>query len=443
VKDRLAIRRYEIKNAKARDLSQTMQALFDAQRQGQGANETPAARFVPDERTNSILVTASSPQHADIVRLLETADTAMEASDTELAIITLKQAAATTVQKIVEEVVVGRDPAKKDKIRISAQDGSSLLVVRAPKADIAQVREIIAQIDTAETGGMPVKSIKLERADAAVVAMALQKFFTDRATVGTRPGVKAVNRVAVVGDKRTGTLVVSASDEDFAQVQSLVKTFDTPTPGQDLQFKVIALKNARVTDIARTIKDVVDEMRWDSNWTGQGQADDQKLYVESNDRTNSIVLIGKGEGIAAAERVIAALDQPEATRAQTVMRSIVVKNADVPGAAERAPAGVLERRAGGRGGVRTRRRITVEVDKSRRAVILLARPSGSIRPWRTSRSWMAGRQGRRSRSRRSRCSTRGRTARGRACGSSSRTARRRRVWRRRASASSAARMATC
>jgi type II secretion system protein D len=374
VRDRLAIRRYELKNARAQELSRTLQSLFDAQRQGAGAAELPQARFVADDRTNSMLVTASGPQHQDVERLLETADASLDQADRELAIITLQQASPSTVQRIVDEVVVGRDPAKKDRIRISAQDGSSLFVVHAPAADIAAVREIVAQVDSAETTGLPVRSIKLERADAAVVATALQKFFTDRAAVSSRPGVRAVNRVAVVGDRRTGTLIVSASNDDFAQVESLVKTFDTPTPLQDFQFKVVPLRHARVAEISNTIKQVIDEMRWETMFSSrqQPEGNDHKLYVEGNESTNSVVLVGRGEGIAAAERVIAALDLPPEQRAATVMRSVVVKSADVM-----ALRSVLQR-AFATPGWRPWRgtdpeAITVEVDKGRRALILLGR----------------------------------------------------------------------
>ncbi len=375
VKDRLAIQRYDLKNARADDLSRTLQSLFDAQRQGPNAKDTPQARFVADDRTNSMLVTASGPQHADIARLLETADSSLEAGDSELAIITLQQALPSTVQRIVEEVVVGRDPARKSRVRISAQDGSSLFVVQAPKADLAQVRDIVAQVDSAETGGLPVRSIKLERADAGLVASALQKFFTERAQVSSRPGTRVTSRVAVVGDKRTGTLVVSSSDEDYAQVESLVKTFDTPTPAQDLQFKVVALKHARVTDIANTIKEVVDEMRWETMYSGrrqQGEGQDHQLYVQPSENTNSIVLVGRGEGIAAAERVIAALDLPQAERTATIMRSVVVKTADV-----QALRSALQKAFSTPGWGMWRgpdpEAITVEVDKSRRALIVLGK----------------------------------------------------------------------
>jgi type II secretion system protein D len=374
VRDRLAIRRYELKNARAQELSRTLQSLFDAQRQGPGASEIPQARFVADDRTNSILVTASGPQHADVERLLETADTSLDQGDRELAIITLQQAAPSTVQRIVEAVVIGRDPAKRDRVRISAQDGSSLFVVHAPKEDIAEVREIVSQVDAAETSGLPVHSIKLERADASVVAQALQKFFTDRAAASSRPGMRAVNRVAVVGDRRTGTLIVSASPDDFAQVESLVKTFDTPTPMQDFQFKVVPLRHARVLEISNTIKQVVDEMRWETMFGDRNRQDrdEHRLYVEGNESTNSIVLVGRGDGIEAAERVIAALDQPPEQRAAIVVRSVVVKTADVA-----ALRNVLQR-AFSTPGWRSWRgpdpeAVTVEVDKARRALILLGK----------------------------------------------------------------------
>ncbi|NUQ68735.1 MAG: hypothetical protein HUU18_10710 [Phycisphaerales bacterium] len=376
VKDRLAIRRYALTNARADELSRTLQSLFDAQRQGPGAQELPQARFVADPRTNSLLVTAGEPQHTDVARLLESADASLEEQGLEMAIIPLQQAAPSAVQRIVEEVLIGRDPGKREKIRVSAQDGSSLFVVRAPKEEIEQVRRIVAEIDTTEPSGLPVRSIKLERADAQQVAGAMQKFFQDRAGASSRTGQRTTNRVAVVGDKRTGTLVIAASDEDYAQVESIVKTFDLPTPSQDLQFKVIPLRHARVTDIGTTIKDVVDEMRWDSQpwWGGQNnQNDSLKVYLEPNERTNSLVVVGRGDVMPLVERVVTALDIPEGERAATVVRSVQVKNADV-----NAVRTAIQR-AYQTPGWRSWRgpdpeAVVAEVDRARRAVILVGRP---------------------------------------------------------------------
>ncbi|MFN9992321.1 MAG: secretin N-terminal domain-containing protein, partial [Phycisphaerales bacterium] len=281
VKDRLSIRRYSLANAKSDELSKTLQSLFDAQRQGAAAQDLPQAKFIADIRTNSMLVTASEAQHEEVGRLLANADSPAEDPSLKLAIIPLQQATPSTVKRLVEEVVIGRDPAKKDKVRISAEDGSNLLVVRAAEDAIEQIRSLVSQVDSSETTGLPIRSIKLEKADALVVAQAMQKFFNDRAQISSRPGQRAVNRVAVIGDRRSGSVLVAASDDDFEQVESLAKQFDVETPSRGFEFKVISLKNARVADIAANVRDVVQEFKAGDAAGGTPSPS----YVESNERT--------------------------------------------------------------------------------------------------------------------------------------------------------------
>jgi type II secretory pathway component GspD/PulD (secretin) len=370
---RLAIRRYPLKNAQANELVPTLQQLFDAQRQGPAANETTAARFIADPRSNALLVTASEPQHADVIRLLETADASTERADLALAIIPLQQASPSTVRSIVESVVIGKDTGKRERIRLSADDASNLFVVRAPKEDIEQIRQIIAQVDTSATGGLPVRSIKLERADANTVAAALTRFFTERASVSSTPGRRAPNRVAVLGDKRSGTLVVAASDDDFEQVQTLAKTFDTPADAQSLQFKVIPLKNARVADLETTLRALTDTLMWERmNTPGAQRGEGERIIIEPNQRTNSLVLMGTSDALVTAERVIATLDQAPSDKAQIVVRAVPIGNADLP-----AIKSVLEKAMVTPGWRPFRGQdpdaVTVEIDKLGRRLVLVGK----------------------------------------------------------------------
>lgn len=370
---RLAIRRYPLKNAQANELVGTLQQLFDAQRQGPAAGEITAARFIADARSNALLVTASEPQHADVLRLLETADASTERNDLALAIIPLQQASPSTVRSIVDSVIIGKDTGKRERIRLSADDASNLFVVRAPKEDIEQIKQIIAQVDTSAAGGLPVRSIKLERADANAVAAALTRFFTERANVSTTPGRRAANRVAVIGDKRSGTLVVAASDEDYEQVQTLAKTFDTPADAQSLQFKVIALKNARVADLESTLRALTDTLMWERmNTPGAQRGDGERFIIETNQRTNALVLMGTGDAIATAERVIATLDQAPSEKTQIVVRAVAIGNADLP-----AVKSVLEKAMVTPGWRPFRGQdpdaVTVEIDKLGRRLVLVGK----------------------------------------------------------------------
>lgn len=374
VKDRLAIRRYSLKNALAQELSQTMQQLFEAQRQGPSAYELPQARFIPDTRTNSLLVTASSAQHADFERLLVSADASAELEGTELAIIPLQLATPSAVQRMIEEVVIGKDPARRERVRISASDASTFLVIKAPKEEVTQIRELITQIDTSQAAGLEIRTIKLERADASFVSTTLQRFFADRAAAAARPGQRNTNRVSILGDKRSGTLVVCAGDDDFNQIKSLAATFDTPTPAQDVEFRVVALKNARVTDIGELVRNLIDQVRWTSmmsNRGGQGSEDGQ-VFLELNEAANSVVLLGKPEQLVMVEKMIASLDTPTEQRGAMVVKSVEMKNADL-----NAVRLVIER-AFMTPGWRNWRgpdpaAVSVQVDRLRRSLILVGR----------------------------------------------------------------------
>jgi type II secretion system protein D len=367
---RMAIRRYELKNARAADLARTFQTLFDAQQQGPGNQEAPKARFIADDRANALLVTASSPQHDEVTRLLATADLSLEDKQLETAILSLQTASPVTVQRIIEQVVIGRDPAKRDRIRVSAEEGSSLLALRAPKEDIAEIRELIAQVDSAEVSGLPVRSIKLERADAQQTAQALTQFYTQRAQVSAKPGQRTANRVAIIGDRRTGTIVVASSDEDFAQIKELATSFDQPAPIKDMQFKVIPLRNARISEIQSTVTNLIDEFKWTGGRDGENRAD--KVFIQTNERTNSLVVMGDNDVIATVERIVTQLDVPEEGRTKLAIRAVGVQKADL-----RTVKNVIEQ-AFSTPGWRSWRGVDpdgvrVEIDPGRRSLVLVGK----------------------------------------------------------------------
>jgi type II secretion system protein D len=387
VQDRLSIRRYDLRNARAQDLSKTLQSLFDAQRQGPASSELPQARFVADDRSNALLVTASEPQHKDITRLLETADAKL-GEQGELALINLQQATPSAVERIITEVVIGRDEGRKERIRISASDSSTLLVVRAAKEDLDEIRAIVAQVDKADTGGLPIRTIKLERADAQSAAQSLSRFFLDRTRASSRTGSGSTsNRIAIVGDKRSGTLVVAAADADFEQVRSLAADLDKPLPRADMQYRLIPLKNAKATDLRDTLNRIVSELQYERMyggssrfffWGGDGgggeQKADDKIYIEANDRTNSLLVFGQGDMLDLFGKIINDFDLPESQMTAKVIRAVAIDKGDLA-----AIKSVIEKALAGK-----QRRwwedestdddaVTVEIDRVRRSLIFVGK----------------------------------------------------------------------
>jgi type II secretion system protein D len=375
VTERLSIRRYSLENARAAELGQTFQRLFEAQRQGPTRNEMPRAQFIADKRTNSLLVTASDIQHSEVERLLVSADATEIDDGLELRIITLQNALPTMVEKIVKQVIIGNDPGREDRIQVSAEDTSSVLVVRALPEDMEEIERVVSEIDKENLGQLPVRSISLERADAQTVAQSLQRFFQDRLSASSRTGRGGAQaRVAITGDRRSGTLVVAASDDDFAQIESLVATFDREDVQGDWKFEIIPLKFATVGDIEDTVTEIANEIQFGGVFffPRRGGQDEKKdrIHVRGNDRTNSMVVFGTGTVFDQIRGVIAKLDTPLSDQTKRVVKAIRVEGADLDAIA-RVIESALETARTGRWWEPDPEAVQVQVDKERRLIMLI------------------------------------------------------------------------
>ncbi len=221
------------------------------------------------------------------------------------------------------------DPAS---VAVTADPGGTSIIVSAPASSFQLIDAFVGLIDQSPVSAQkPIRTVKLEQADAAVVAQSLERFFQQRAQINQRSGRRAAPPVAIIGDRKSGTLVISASDEDFEQIESLISTFDEAAPSKALDIRIIRLENARVTDIEETIEDLEFELRWGGNFFFFRRGDEQQdtLITQVNQRTNSVVLIGNGERLESFERIVRALDVSEATQTQQVVRAVPVERADL------------------------------------------------------------------------------------------------------------------
>ncbi len=321
------VRVYTVENAQAGSVRQTLQRTFDAIRREVTQNATSRAVFESDDRTNALIVTASPEQHEQIEKLLTQLDVSIEDDAYPVTFLPIESVAPRTVERIVSDIVIGRDPARRDRISITADDALNMLIVRAPEDDVEQIRALLAEVDRPEASELPIRTITLERADAEVVAQSLQRFLDDRARTSTRPGQRRVERrVSVVGNRDSGTLLVAASDADFEQIQSIVENLDGEAGAGAVQFRIVQLENAKVSDIIGSVQNLSSELQWQSQ-RRQGNTD--SVTVESNSRTNSLILVGSGDSFDAIESLIRSLDTASADGPPVTARVFKVERADV------------------------------------------------------------------------------------------------------------------
>ena len=333
--DRLAIQRYALENAEASQLSRAFSDLFRAQRRGPGGQSLPEPSFVADERTNAMLITASSEQHTEIQRLLIEADAPARDEGLELAILPLQNALPRTVAQVINQVLIGRDPGRQGRLSVSADDEAGMLVVRAEPELLAEVRALASELDSASVEGAPIRTIKLETADAPTVAAAIQSFLRDRAQSAGR-GRRGQTRVSIVGERRSGTIIVAASDEDFAQVQELAKALDLPAAARDLRVEIVRVANGRAQDLNRAVSDLQSQLYDERVWGNRGgdSPPEDKLYTTVHEASNSIVVIGQGDTMDLVLGLIKNLDQERSDVTRKIVRTVAIENADLDAIAQ-------------------------------------------------------------------------------------------------------------
>ncbi len=338
---------YTLDHARAEELQWTLRSIFQARHQSmQSAAPGGAAvlqpEFASDDRTNTLLVTASPEQLAEVDGLLRQLDRPLGDEQQPLRTIKLAAATAREAADLLTRVVIGTDQSRRASTLIVPDDATGTLMVRAPADVSAEIDSVLAEIDRPAVTEFKVRTIVLERADANAVAAAMQKLYDDRARIASsgRGRRQEARRVSVIGDPNSNTILVAANDADFEEIKELAARFDSPEASQALEIRFFDLKHAKATEIESTVQQLVNDLTWNQGnfffwdfWGGGGSRNNQKkqgtVAVRADARLNAIIATGEGDKFAVVEKLIDILDAPAAAEDERYVHLYRLSNADV------------------------------------------------------------------------------------------------------------------
>ncbi|MEQ1669009.1 MAG: type II secretion system secretin GspD, partial [Sulfuriferula sp.] len=160
-------------------------------------------------------------------------------------IITLKYESAAQMVPILRPLITPSNT-------IAAYQNSNTLVITDYANNLRRLEKIIASIDQ-PTGSDPVV-IPLRYASAVDVAVTVNRLFAEAAQVQGTAGVEPAQRLAVVADARSNSLLVrSGNPARLTQLQRFVTMLDSPTNAGG-NIHVVYLKNAEAVKLAETLR---------------------------------------------------------------------------------------------------------------------------------------------------------------------------------------------
>ncbi len=267
------------------------------------------------------------------------------AAQTEYQAYALKHKAATDVEKMLRDVLSGRDPA----VDVIADPRANSLIVQAAPRDMKEVELMIGRLDRGESEAvMRTQIFKLENSLAVDLGEILQQAIASAAG-GTAAQKSAVLELLIVdaegerllksgllGDvqvtpnPRTNTLVVTAPAESMDLIAALIKQLDTPSAVA--QIKVFRVVNSDATDMVTMLRTLLPSQTGASTRPQLAGAEGETSLVpvrfSVDRRTNSIIATGSEGDLRIVEALLLRLDEEDVQQRETAVYRL--RNAPAP-----------------------------------------------------------------------------------------------------------------
>ncbi len=233
-----------LKHARANDIANTLRTALP-----------PAVKITitPVTRSNTLLLTGSDEMIGLVTSQISTLDIEPEHELQVFRRVTLEHVLASdvrlTLATLLRDLPKGADEPDP---RIDYFPNDNTISIFATQAQMAQIEEMIAQLDEPTGENRTTEFVRLEFADAVQTADALKVFYGRFAQEARTFTAK---NVSIVADKASNSLVISADESEWENIRSLLQKLDTPDYDTSRQLKVIPLRHADATSVARALNE--------------------------------------------------------------------------------------------------------------------------------------------------------------------------------------------
>ncbi|MCA9689173.1 MAG: type II secretion system secretin GspD [Nannocystaceae bacterium] len=263
-------------------------------------------KFVWDPKLRGGKATILAPEpitvreaYATFYAALETMGLTVEPSGEYFRIVETKGVAGRTVpmynddanapnsDRFVTQLIRVKNGNTKDIVgvleKLNSEQGNvesvgNLIILTDKGSSIRRLQRIVSELDQ-PSAGEKIFFYQLKYADANEVADIIREIFGEadkdakgaKGKAGASPTDLTFNRVIV--DERTGTLIIVASERDYAMISRLIKQLDVKLPGGGGRIHVKKLKNADAEEVAQVLSQLA---------TGAKQATENKTNARNS-----------------------------------------------------------------------------------------------------------------------------------------------------------------
>jgi len=368
------LRLFQLEYSDATQVGKIVTELFDQRMESakamgveKGALEREKVFLSTDIRSNSMIVSASEENYAEIVSIARQLDTRPAKLFDQIRIIRCERLSAADLKTKIEELWKRKADLRREEELLEdlpivvADERSNALVIASSVEDFDEIKRLV---DTLESQPLieDTRIFKLTYADPKVLTEVMNKLFEGMA--GQSEAFKAPT---IIADSRSNALIVAASRDTMERVEDVLKRLDVEAGPMTAIFKVYTLKHGSATQLAPRIQELFDSRK-------EGEETQQTpIVILADESSNSVVTSASRDDHDIIAGLLELLDKPSNIARQ--FEIFPLKMAKAATVAEKLESLFKSQAEGGTGRADA---IAAQADERTNSIIVWAAPSQMV-----------------------------------------------------------------
>ncbi|MDP6542500.1 MAG: secretin N-terminal domain-containing protein [Phycisphaerae bacterium] len=333
-----------LRNADPTKLAEMLTRVFTSQarssggsrrRGSRGSSVTPQNVIIePATGSRMLLVRADEKTFAKIKEMAAQLDATTPQGKSVRTLLTLKHAQASSVAAALSQAFAPQRGVRiepDDMVNVVAEGNSNSIIVTANPKNLLAVEDLLAKLDTEESGGRKTEFVLLKNAKATELVTVLSKIAAGSGQSSTGGGrgrgrrspASTSQQVIVSADAGSNAIVMTGPSAELGQLMQMAVQLDQAALKTAQQVFVIPLKNGNASSVASVITNMYKQQ---VSAARREKRSVEPLAVSADDRANALILATSEVMYAQVSQWVKQVEDMKPSRG--TLRVITLEHAD-------------------------------------------------------------------------------------------------------------------
>jgi type II secretion system protein D len=304
----------DLKGAKAAELAETVQTLYQEQSKDRFGDQTPDTLILADASANRLIVSGDSTEVLVVEEIVSKLDIdAAQGGPARLFV--LQHADPKTVARILTQAITGQDPnapssrisfrfnryspSSQKPFNASADVASRTVIVSGEPKDLLAATAIIEQLDQpTDVAPRNMKVVRVNPGAASQLVTQARSLFEDQAK--SRPSLRG-DDILIMEGADGNQLIIAGTDEQLEVIDGILTQLKAQTTdSSERERKVLELSEGESVD---KLLPLVQQL-YEDRWKDRGSADTPDAQLLADPENRRLIVSGRADHIKEIEAIL-------------------------------------------------------------------------------------------------------------------------------------------